>query len=74
MAEILAASQNGSLLEMFGTGTAAIVTACDGIGYDGKEIPVPCGPSGLGSIAEVVLREIQGRQTGSIESEWSFVV
>ncbi|KAL8283240.1 hypothetical protein RQP46_006018 [Phenoliferia psychrophenolica] len=74
MAEIVAASKNGTLLEMFGTGTAAIVTACDGIGYDGQEIPVPCGPSGLGAIAEVVLREIQGRQTGSIESEWSFVV
>ncbi|KAK4704872.1 branched-chain amino acid aminotransferase, partial [Phenoliferia sp. Uapishka_3] len=74
MSELVAASKDGSLLEVFGTGTAAIVTACDGIGYDGQEIPVPCGPSGLGNIAEVCLREIQGRQTGTIESEWSFVV
>ncbi|KAK4701709.1 branched-chain amino acid aminotransferase, partial [Phenoliferia sp. Uapishka_3] len=74
MKEIVERSANGSLLEMFGTGTAAIVCAIERIGYEGADVTVPCGSSGLGSIAATVLREIEGRQLGEIESDWSVVV
>ncbi|KAM0755584.1 branched-chain amino acid aminotransferase II [Meredithblackwellia eburnea MCA 4105] len=75
MSEIQEHSKNGTLLEMFGTGTAAIVSPVSGIGYDGEEIPVPCGDGGsLGPIAASMLREIQGRQLGTIKSDWSLEV
>ncbi|GAA5859040.1 hypothetical protein JCM8547_003979 [Rhodosporidiobolus lusitaniae] len=72
MPEIVKWSKDGSLTEMFGTGTAAIVSTIDGIGYQDELVKVPVGKDGLGDIARVMLREIVGRQTGAIPSEWSF--
>ncbi|GAA6046946.1 hypothetical protein JCM3770_003443 [Rhodotorula araucariae] len=46
MPEIVEASKNGSLKEVFGSGTAAIVSCVDGIGYEGELIKVPCGEDG----------------------------
>ncbi|BGP42173.1 branched-chain-amino-acid transaminase bat2 [Rhodotorula kratochvilovae] len=74
MPEIVEASKNGSLKEIFGSGTAAIVSCVDGIGYEGDLVKVPCGEDGLGDIARVMLREIVGRQTGDIPSDWSFPI
>ncbi|BGP18549.1 hypothetical protein JCM10213_002937 [Rhodosporidiobolus nylandii] len=74
MPEIAKWSKDGSLKEMFGTGTAAIVSPIDGIGYNDELVKVPVGSDGLGDIARVMLREIVGRQTGSIPSPWSFPV
>lgn len=45
---------------------------CDS--YEGAEVPVPCGEDGLGDIARIMLREIVGRQTGEIASDWSVPV
>lgn len=42
--------------------------------YEGKDIAVPCGADGLGDIARVMLREIVGRQNGTIKSDWSVPV
>ena len=39
MGEIVERSANGSLLEMFGTGTAAVVSAVERIGYQGVDVP-----------------------------------
>ena len=39
--DILNGAQNGTLVEMFGTGTAAIVTSVGNIYYDGKMHPLP---------------------------------
>ena len=41
--EILSGAENGTLVEMFGTGTAAIVSPVGNIFYDGvmKPLPVP---------------------------------
>ncbi|GAA5891193.1 hypothetical protein JCM8208_002534 [Rhodotorula glutinis] len=74
MSELVEASRNGSLSEVFGSGTAAIVSCVDGIGYEGELVKVPCGEDGLGDVARVMLREIVGRQTGDIPSEWSFPI
>ena len=43
------------------------------IGYEGIDIPVPVGPSGLGAIAQGVLDRIQAIQTGKIDHPWSVV-
>lgn len=74
MKDVVEGSKDGTLLEMFGSGTAAIVSCVDGVGYEGGVVPVPCGEDGLGDIARVMLREIVGRQIGEIESSWSQTV
>lgn len=74
MPQIRDLQQQGKLKEMFGTGTAAVVSPIKEIGYDGEKIPVPVGKDGLGDVARAMLREITGRQLGTIESEWSVVV
>jgi branched-chain amino acid aminotransferase len=74
MPEIARLQKEGKLVEMFGSGTAAVVSPIKEIGYDGAKIPVPVGSDGLGDVARAMLREINGRQLGTIESEWSVVV
>ncbi|KAK9899727.1 putative branched-chain-amino-acid aminotransferase 2 [Cystobasidium minutum MCA 4210] len=74
MPQIHKLQKQGKLKEMFGTGTAAVVSPIKEIGYDGEKIPVPVGSDGLGDVARAMLREITGRQLGTIESEWSVVV
>lgn len=48
------------------------ILACS-IGYEGIDIPVPVGPSGLGNIAQAVLDRIQAIQTGKIDHPWSVI-
>jgi len=74
MTEMVEKSQSGRLTEVFGTGTAAIVSSVERIGYKGKDMKIPVGPAGLGTFANVVQREILGRQTGEIPSDWAVVL
>lgn len=74
MGEIVEHSRNGRLKEVFGAGTAAIVTAVERITYQGKDIKVPLQANGLGIFSNVMQREILGRQTGEIPSDWSVIV
>lgn len=39
--EVVLASENGSLKEMFGAGTAAVISPIDGFGFDGKDYELP---------------------------------
>nr|ODN92475.1 branched-chain amino acid aminotransferase [Cryptococcus depauperatus CBS 7841] len=71
MADLVEAEKNGTLVEVFGTGTAAVVSAVDKIGYEGRDIIIPTGPNGLGAIAEGLLNKITAIQTGEIEHPWS---
>lgn len=73
MGDLVEAEKNGSLLEVFGAGTAAIVSAVDKIGYEGRDIHMPTGPEGMGPIAKAMYDTIVGIQTGEIESDWSVV-
>lgn len=43
------------------------------IGFQGRDIPVPTGPKGLGKVAEAVLNQIVGIQMGKIPSPWSVI-
>lgn len=71
MAEIQKASSEGALLEIFGAGTAAVVSPVDRIGYLGKDVHVPVGPSGAGPIAKAMLERISDIQLGKVEHPWS---
>jgi len=74
MKEVTEAAESGRLLEVFGSGTAAIVCPVKGIGYEGKDIPVPVGVQGMGPITKTLLDEIVKRQLGAVESDWSVLV
>jgi branched-chain amino acid aminotransferase len=75
MADIVDAAKNGTLVEIFGTGTAAIVSAVDKIGYLGTDIEIPCGPEGqgMGDIAKAVLDRLSAIQSGEVEHPWAVV-
>ena len=74
MPEIVQLQKEGRLMEMFGSGTAAVVSPIKEIGYNGNQIPVPVGEDGLGDIARAMLREITGIQNQTIKSAWSVPV
>ena len=74
MAEVIAASQAGRLVELFGTGTAAVVTPVERIGYMGSDVIIPTGADGMGPVSKPLWKELVGIQTGEIPSEWNFVV
>jgi branched-chain amino acid aminotransferase len=74
MKEVKTAAENGSLVELFGSGTAAVITTVDKIGYLGEDVLIPTGEDGMGPLSRVLWRELVGRQTGTIPSEWSAVV
>lgn len=74
MGEIIAASEAGRLVELFGTGTAAVVTPVERIGYLGKDVVIPTGEDGMGPVSRPLWKELVGIQTGTIASGWNFVV
>jgi len=74
MKEVKEASLSGRLVELFGAGTAAVISPVDRIGYLGEDIHIPTGEDGMGPISRPIWKELVGRQMGSIESDWSVVV
>lgn len=55
----------------FIVGTAAVITTVDKIGYLGEEVIIPTGSDGMGPVSRIMWKELVGRQTGVIPSEWS---
>ncbi|UZJ52105.1 hypothetical protein CBS101457_001425 [Exobasidium rhododendri] len=74
MAEIERASKEGRLLEIFGAGTAAVVSPVDRIGYMGKDINIPAGKDGAGNITKAMLKTMTDIQLGKVEHPWSVLV
>ncbi|KAG8859111.1 hypothetical protein FRB96_004681 [Tulasnella sp. 330] len=74
MKEVKEAADDGRLLEVFGCGTAAIVSAVKAIGYQGKDINIPVGDDGMGPLTKAFHDEIVKRQLGEVDSDWSVVV
>ncbi len=73
MFEIDAAANDGRLIEVFGSGTAAVVSPVRNISWKGKM--VDCGlPEGkeAGEIAQKMKDWIEARQYGEEEHEWSY--
>ncbi|KAI0868768.1 branched-chain amino acid aminotransferase [Hypoxylon argillaceum] len=74
MAAVAAASAEGRLLEVFGAGTAAIVSPVRTISWKGQA--VDCGLNEQEESGEIALRMkawIEARQYGDEEHEWSYV-
>jgi branched-chain amino acid aminotransferase len=69
MPEILAASNEGRLVEAFGAGTAAVVSPIEAIQYRGSDIQVPA----TGSLTQKLWNVLTGIQYGKIQGPegWS---
>ncbi|KAG1794368.1 aminotransferase [Suillus plorans] len=74
MGEIIQSSKEGRLVELFGTGTAAIITPVERIGYNGGDIMIPTGEDGMGPVSRPLWTELVGIQTGAVKSDWNHVV
>jgi branched-chain amino acid aminotransferase len=74
MGEIQQAVDQGRLLEMFGSGTAAVVSPVDRIGFQGKDIHIPAGKDGAGEIAKALLKTMTDIQLGKVAHPWSVLV
>ncbi|KAG6885953.1 hypothetical protein C0993_007455 [Termitomyces sp. T159_Od127] len=74
MKEVKEASETGALVELFGAGTAAVISPVDRIGYLGEDVHIPTGEDGMGPVSRPIWTELVGRQTGTIPSEWSVEV
>ncbi|GAD95488.1 branched-chain amino acid aminotransferase, cytosolic [Paecilomyces variotii No. 5] len=75
MSEVAEAAETGRLVEVFGAGTAAIVSPVRKISYKGKL--VDCGLKESEEAGEIALRMknwIEGIQYGDEEHKWSYVV
>ncbi|KAF9651969.1 branched-chain amino acid aminotransferase II [Thelephora ganbajun] len=74
MAEIKSSIEKRELVELFGTGTAAIISPVDRIGYLGEDIDIPVGEDGMGPLSRPFWERLVGIQRGGIESDWNVVV
>jgi branched-chain amino acid aminotransferase len=76
MPEVRTAAREGRLHEVFGAGTAAIVSPVRTIHYEGEDIEIPLQPGKeAGPLAERMMAWIQGIQYGEEPNHpWSVVV
>ncbi|KAI8609730.1 aminotransferase [Chytriomyces sp. MP71] len=78
MPDVTQAIDEGRLLEMFGAGTAAIVSPIKNIYYKGRDWAIPLDPKNASSQAGVLTKRfadtIMSIQYGEVEHEWSVVV
>lgn len=74
MKEVVRAAEDGSLVEFFGTGTAAVISPVDRIGYLGKDLHIPTGPDGMGPVSRPIWKQLVAIQTGKIPHKWSVLV
>ncbi|KAN0085107.1 Aminotransferase [Elaphomyces granulatus] len=75
MSEVVEASTEGRLLEIFGSGTAAVVSPVRKISYKGQLLD--CGLKGneeAGEIAKRMKDWIEGIQYGAEKHKWSYIV
>lgn len=70
--EIVSAHQNGQLLEAFGTGTAAVVSHIEAIGYKNQVMELPAIETR--KIGEMIKHEINGLRDGTIEDTFGWTV
>ncbi len=69
--EVVEAAHNGKLQEIFGTGTAAVISPVNKLGWKGEEL-IP-GNGGVGEISQRLYDYITGVQFGKIEDEFNWV-
>ncbi|KAJ2825754.1 branched-chain-amino-acid transaminase bat2 [Coemansia furcata] len=78
MKQISRASDEGRLLEIFGAGTACVVTPVSRIHFKGKDYVVPLDPanpeSQAGPVAGRIYKTLMDIQYGDVPSKWSVLV
>ena len=57
--EVIEASKNGSLKEMFGAGTAAVISPIDGFGFRGEDFDLPTIENNYASLLKKRITDIQ---------------
>ena len=70
--EVIAASQDGSLEEAFGTGTAAVISPVGELFYQGKPYIINDGETG--PLSRRLYDELQAIQAGRAEDPFKWVV
>ena len=70
MGEVKEAALKGNLVEFFGTGTPAVISPVDKIGYLGEDLHLPTGPDGMGPISRPLWKYLSNIQTGKIDHPW----
>lgn len=69
--EVYSAHEKGELEEVFGTGTAAVISPVGELSWDGKNIVVNGGK--IGEVSQKLFSTITGIQNGTIEDTYGFV-
>ncbi|MCJ8742981.1 hypothetical protein PDJAM_G00088440 [Pangasius djambal] len=73
MAELRLAVEQERLREMFGSGTACVVSRVGRVLYQGENLQIPCGDES-NSLVSRLLKELTDIQYGRTESDWTFLV
>lgn len=69
--DVVEGAQNGKLKEVFGTGTAAVISPVGDFGYQQKDFVV--GDGSMGALSKQVYDELTGIQTGKVEDKFGWV-
>ncbi len=70
--EIYEAHKSGELKEIFGSGTAAVISPVGKIKYDGKEITI--GDGGVGPLSDRLFQDLMNIQYGKDEDSFNWIV
>lgn len=70
--ELVEAQRDGSLREMFGTGTAAVISAVSSLYWQGEKLTI--GDGSTGELSARVYDTITGIQTGAIDDPFGWMV
>ncbi len=69
--DVVEGAKNGKLEEVFGTGTAAVISPVGDFGYRGEDFVVGSGK--MGKISRHIYDELTGIQTGRVEDRFGWV-
>ena len=69
--KVAEAAESGALTEVFGTGTAAVISPVGGFGYQGKDYVVNGGE--MGEISKMLYNELTGIQNGRLKDKYGWV-
>ena len=69
--EVIAAHKDGTLEEVFGSGTAAVISPVSALAYKGEEMVI--GDGKIGPFAQKMYDFIEGIHTGEIEDTFGFI-
>ena len=71
MGEVARAAERGDLVEVFGTGTAAVVSPVGEIRWKGRVVKCQGEKQGMGEVTGNMKSWIEERQYGRVDSTWS---